>query len=138
MFFLGCDGSMQVRGRVYEWQDPPSCATSSIYIYDPPPPYLQLAPIEGVQVTSFYGKVSSDGEIDERYTLFGKDTTNTPEDGYFSLGGLCAPGTKYVALRVEHDKFIPVEKVYVRDADGNIAIVLMIRKISNSEIDNHQ
>ena len=136
-FFLGCDAVMRVHGRVYEWHNPPPEAISSIYIYEPPPPYLKLAPLEGAQVTSFYGKVSSDGEIDERYTLW-QDNADTPKDGSFDLGGLCSPGQEYVALRVEQDNFIPVQKVYERDPQGNLAIVLMIRKISNSEIDNNQ
>ena len=124
---LGCDASVEVRGRVYRWVDPPASVRGQILI-DAPRFHVpsKAEPLAGAKVTLFY---SEDGarRLDpaERYW---RDWETTAADGGFEADGACAGGSYEMAVTVEREGCLPLAQrfFYRDDHPDHEAVVLLV------------
>ncbi len=124
--FLGCDGIIAVKGKVYEWNNPPHNASEKIIVDKQVPfEFLDLTPLVGAQVTVFHGG-------DYSKVSFSEDTKwqksqKTDNEGSFNIGDVTAPRDFTAIIRVQKEGYQKVETKFLHDKRNHEAIILLIR-----------
>ena len=122
----GCDGYIAVKGKVYEWNNPPQNATEKIIVDKQVPfEFLDVTPIAGAKVTVFHGGDYSKKELAED-TLWQRSQT-TDSEGSFNIGDVTAPSKFTAILRAQKEGYQKVETKFLHDKFKHEAIILLIK-----------
>jgi len=104
---FGCDASVEVRGRVYRWIDPPASVRGQVLINAPESGLpSRVEPLAGAKVMLYR---SEDGarRLDPKERAW-RDREVSAADGSFTAGGACAGGSYDMAVTVQREGCLPL------------------------------
>jgi len=120
--FAGCDGYIQMTGRVYTQSR--SNDRSCVYTDQIPDANLsQLVPVPNATVTLYFGDDYATKPVDRSDPM--KRTQETDADGRFQLGSTCAPSEFHAALVVEKLGYGAVTETFRHKGGKHRAIVIL-------------
>ena len=129
----GCDGSIAVRGEVYDWQNAPPGEKGRAYIDgEPLPEGLEMVPLEGARITLFHAADYAEEPLDED-TIW-KELETSREGGAFVIPtAVTAPSEFHALLRAEAEGFRPLERLFLHNGPGqkkfeHTAVILLVRE----------
>ena len=123
---VGCDGYIAVKGKVYEWNNPPRNAAEKIIVDKQVPfDFLDVTPIAGAKVTVFHGGDYSKEELAEDTILQRSQTTDS--EGSFNIGDVTAPSKFTAIIRAHKVGYQKVETKFLHDKFKHEAIILLIK-----------
>ncbi len=124
---VGCDGYIAVKGKVYEWNNPPIDATSKVIVDKTGPlESLDIRPLASAKVTLFHGGDYSKTTLDEK-TIWQKSKI-TDDEGNFNIGDVTAPGKFTAVLRVQKDGYQKIDSKFLHNKREHEAIILLIKE----------
>ncbi len=107
LFLVGCDGTMNLHGAIYEWINAPSDSQGEIIIDQDVPEASFLRPIAGVTIRFRF----SDMSIEESIRRFNWSVV-TDSTGKFSGGWVVDPKSNSYIAWINQQGYYPLEKTF--------------------------
>jgi hypothetical protein len=121
----GCDSTLDIKGRIFEWLDAPSNIKGDVYIMnvsdfqnhnvhinETPPQGYNLQPIPNVKVSFWYESKGEYFPIRGGYPTSQSNVISSDTNGIFKEFWIVAPGKYNLKIIVEKDGYYPIERIF--------------------------